>query len=219
MSTFSIKEAFSYGWGALKKNFWFLVGVFAIIVVVSGIFSAISQYATDHSVVWLSVAVQIASVVVQTIFTIGSTRIALRIYNQQETSIKELFLEDGKFWSYIVATILYLLIVLAGLILLIVPGIVWALKYQFYPWLIVEKNMKGKEAFKTSGVITKGNKGKLFLFWLATAGVCIVGFIIVGIGIIPAAALVFMANTFVYKKLSAQLETTQSSQTPPQTTL
>jgi uncharacterized membrane protein len=98
-----------------------------------------------------------------------------------------------------------MLVMIAGFILLVVPGVVWALKYQFFPWLIVDKNMKGREALIASGKITKGQKGKLFVFWLAEMGAAIVGVICLGVGIIPAAAIIYMASVFVYKKLVVRL--------------
>jgi len=205
MSLFSIKEAFTYGWNALKSNFWFLVEVFATVIVTSAIFSGITQYADDNKLWLLSVVVQVVSAIIQVLFGIGAVRITLALYAGEQISFKNLFLPAGKFWSYVWGSILYMLVMIAGFILLVVPGVVWALKYQFFPWLIVDKNMKGREALIASGKITKGQKGKLFVFWLAEMGAAIVGVICLGVGIIPAAAIIYMASVFVYKKLVVRL--------------
>ena len=218
MQLFTIKEALSYGWETLKKNFWFLVGVFAFIIVVSGIVSSISEYATKHNMDAISAIVQILGFLIQLVFGIGSTRIALAIYNGTPTSFKKLFIFDKTFWPYLGATLLYVIIVVVGFILFIIPGFIWMIKYQFYPWLVIEKGMRSKEAIKASGVITKGSKGTLFLFWLTSLGISFVGILVVGVGLFPAVALLFMASAYIYKKLSTKLDHIVPAVTPAEGT-
>lgn len=206
MQLFTIKEALSYGWETLKKNFWFLVGVFAFIIVVSGIVSSISEYATKHNMDAISAVVQLLGFLIQLMLGIGSTRIALDIYNGTPTSFKKLFVLDKTFLPYLGATLLYMIIVIVGFVLLIIPGFMWMIKYQLYPWLVIDKGMSSREAIKASGVITKGSRNKLLLFWITSLGISFVGILIVGVGLFPAVALLFMASAYIYKKLSTKLD-------------
>jgi len=68
--------------------------------------------------------------------------------------------------NYVIASIAYGLMVMVGFLLLIVPGIFLALKYQFYGYLITDRGMGPIEALKESGRLTEGAKKDLFVFWL-----------------------------------------------------
>ncbi|MCL5011972.1 MAG: hypothetical protein M1320_00935 [Patescibacteria group bacterium] len=204
MNTISIKKTFSWAWDMLLKHFWVLVGIFAIVIVTRAIFSTLSSYAGDHHMGWLSILITIVNVFIQIVFGISTVAIALKLYAGESVRVKEVFYTHGKFKDYILAGILYLLILCAGFILFIIPGFVWMIKYQFFPWLLIEKNLKPTEALRASARITAGNKWKLFWYWILSIGVSLVGLVVVGIGIIPAAALVFLGYTFLYKQLSAQ---------------
>ncbi len=207
MNTFSIREAFSYGWNMLTKNFWLLVEVFIFVFGLSFLFSTLSQYLTKQGLPWTAALIDIVGTLIQVFFIIGATRIALKLDREEPTSIKELFIFKGnRMGTYLWTTILYMLIVGVGFILVIIPGFVWALKYQFYSWLVIDKNMSAKEALKTSALLTYGNKWKLLLFWIVSMLVYLVGFILLGIGSIPAGAIIFMATVFVYKKLLKKLD-------------
>ena len=59
-----------------------------------------------------------------------------------------LFGDLPTFWRYLAVNFLFLLIILGGLLLLVIPGIVWSVKYQFAPFLIVDRNLGLKEAFQ-----------------------------------------------------------------------
>lgn len=214
MITFSIREAFSYGWNMLKKNFWLLIEIFILIIGLGVISSYASEYATHQGVPWVSTLISIVEFCIQSIFVVGAMRIVLKIDKQEPTSIKEIFSVGKIVLTYIGGIILYVLIIGVGFILLVIPGFIWMIKYQFFPWLIVDKHMSAREALKASGVITKGNRWNLFLFWLASLATYIVGFILVGIGTIPAAAIIFMATFFIYKKLLKKLDQILPETTP-----
>jgi hypothetical protein len=113
--------------------------------------------------------------------------------------------------NYIIGYILYILAILAGLVLLIIPGMYVAIRFQFVPNLLVDKKMKFKEAFALSTKMTENIKWKLFGFGLLQGimclGVVLVGFIALIVGVIPAAFVAFgwmmFANVGLYRKLYA----------------
>jgi len=87
--------------------------------------------------------------------------------------------------NYIIASILYGLMVIVGLIFLIVPGIYLAIKHQFYTYLIVDKGMGPIEAIKESGRITKGALWNLLGFVIIVTLLGAGGWI-VGLGLMMA---------------------------------
>jgi hypothetical protein len=73
----------------------------------------------------------------------------------------DLFGPDQLFIKYITASLLFWLMVYAGLVLLIVPGIYILLTYSFFGLEMVEKSLVPIDALKRSAEITKGAKRSL----------------------------------------------------------
>jgi uncharacterized membrane protein len=111
--------------------------------------------------------------------------------------------------NYIIGYVLYILAILVGFILLIIPGIYVAIRFQFVPNLLVDKKMKFKEAFAMSTKMTEDIKWKLIGFGLLQGligiGVILAGLIALIVGVIPAVFIVFgwmmLANVGLYRKL------------------
>ena len=57
--------------------------------------------------------------------------------------------------QFIWTSILYFLICLGGLILLIIPGIIWAARYVLAPYVVIVEGISGREALSRSAVLPK----------------------------------------------------------------
>lgn len=66
-----------------------------------------------------------------------------------------------------------MLIVLVGVVLFIIPGIIWGLKYSLSMVAILDKRLSPVEAVRFSGKITSGYIGKLFVLFILFFGVAI----------------------------------------------
>jgi len=86
--------------------------------------------------------------------------------------------------------------------LLIIPGIWFALRYQYFGMAIVDKNMGPIEALKYSGQITQGNALKLFGMALASMGVIVLGLLALILGVFVAMPVVYIAMAYIYRTLS-----------------
>ena len=113
-----------------------------------------------------------------------------------------MFSQSSLLWDYILGSLLYILIVIGGLILLIVPGIIWAIKYQFYGYAIIDKKMNAFDAINESGRITQGHKWTLLGLFFANLGIVILGFLCLIVGIFAAIPVVELATAFAYRTLS-----------------
>jgi len=208
MTKFSRKEAINYGWEVMKKNFWF----FVVLLIISGMVSAISKRLNwDDSNQSVSLAIIIfifwlAFFALARIIEMGQIRITLDIFDNRKPELKNLFTGLDNLPNYIVTLIIYGAVVILGTILLIVPGIIWAIKYEFATFLIVDKKMHPIDALKKSSEMTKGNKWNLFLFDLVCAGVIILGALFFVIGLFAAIPTIMMATVFIYRKLLTQSE-------------
>lgn len=183
---FTNGEAIRYGFEHTKKHFWFLAGLFLLIILISAGFGRV------HGL----------SFVVSLFTSISVIAIALEIHAGRTVSIKHFYSKYHTILEYLVATILYCLMVIGGFILLIIPGIYFAIKYQFYKFLVIDKEMKPIEALKESAKMTEGHMWQLFgLFWIII-GINILGLLALGVGLFLTVPTTLLAYTFVYKRLS-----------------
>jgi uncharacterized membrane protein len=127
-------------------------------------------------------------------------QIGLRFTAWEKAGYRDLYAALPHLWHYFLGFLLYVLIVTAGLFLLIVPGIIWAVKYQFFGYFIINQGMTPRQALSRSGKLTKGAKSYLFLFDLTLLGVMLLGTLAIVVGQIIAAPINAIAVAFVYRK-------------------
>lgn len=206
-------DCMSRGIEITKRKFLdiFLVGLvyFACIMVLSMLASFIelmvtgtrSQNSQELSTATLVVVI-VSQIVVQ-IFSIfmklGLARVGLNIVSGKESSIGMLFAEGNKLIRAVLASILFGLAVMIGLLLLIVPGIYVALRYGQFMTAIVDRDLGIMEAFDYSSSITTNNLMNLFLFWLLAFVAIIIGLIPCGLGLIFIGPVVWLASLVAYR--------------------
>lgn len=196
---FDIGEAVSFGWESLKANLGFFILVMLIFWAVEAVFS-VPQYFAARSVAPVFIF-SILSMVASIFVGIATIKISLRFTYGETADFNDLVNGYTHFLNMLLGGILYGLIVLGGLILLIVPGIIWAIKYQFFGYLVIDRNMDAVAAIKKSGQITAGSKGHLFLFWLAAVGINLLGMLACGVGLFASVPTVWVAHAYIYRKL------------------
>ena len=204
MQKFSVQEAFKFGWETFKKYPVFLIGVVLIVGILSSITNSLTNMLSDggQTSSLMSFLVSIAGSLIQMILSLGMLKIAITLARGGKPQWEDLYMQYPKFLNYLIASILYGLMVVIGLVLLVIPGIYLAVKYQMYSYLIVDKNLGPIEALKESAVITKGNMWNLFLFILTSIVVVVIGVILFLVGLLVAVPIVMVAGGYVYTKLA-----------------
>lgn len=202
--TFSIKEALSYGWNALKQDpvqwIFLVIGVSFLITAPSMVFDWVSDGRAPVLSGVLSLATGLASIVLQ----IGITWILLAHIDGKEWTWRDLYRHYSLFLNFLVASILFGLIVAGGLILLIVPGIIFAVMFGQYSYVIVDKGVGPIEALKQSKRITSGVRWKLLGFHIVSFFVVILGFIALLFGALIAIPVTTIAAVWVYRAIERQ---------------
>lgn len=207
MSTqkFSIGEAIEFGWNITKNNLGFFIGVLIIAGLILIIPGTLSQL-TKHYAPGISIIFGIAFLILQIVIEMGLIKIALRFCDNKKGNFFDLFSCFHLFDKYLLGSILYRLIVLAGTILLIIPGIIWAIKFQFFSYFIVDKGLGPIEALKRSSAITDGSKWDLFLLGLLLFGINLIGAIPFFLGWFITIPTTMVAVAFVYRKLLSETD-------------
>ncbi len=196
-TTFSINASLGFAWNTFKRHGWFLVGTFLLTIVISFVLGSLSDGRSDFG----SFTGNLLSLIVSMLISISWTTIAVRYAHNQTVVFKDLFSRYNVFWKYVGASILYGLIILGGLILLIIPGIIWAIKYKMYSYLIIEKGLGIRESLRESARMTKGSKWKLFWFTILAGLINLVGVLALGVGFLITAPVIMIAQAHIYKSL------------------
>ena len=200
--TFSIKEAVSYGWKKATSRLLFFILLFVIVAASSSLPSITAALIDPQQGGVLIFISQLAAWVIQILISIGLINIALRLYENKKTDYKDLFRRYQLIIPYFIASVIYSVIVVVGFILFIIPGFVWAIKFRYFSYLMIDRNLGPIDALKESGKITDGVKWKLLWFSLALVGINILGALALLVGLLVTVPLSMMAEVYVYKKLS-----------------
>jgi len=188
----------------MKENFWFFFGLLIVMGLVNFFPEIAKALLKEKTFITLT---NFIAFVLGLILQLGFIKICLKFSDQQKPKFSEFFLQYPLFFKMFFGYILYFLIVLVGLILFIIPGIVFAIKFSFYKYFIVDEGLGPIEALKRSYKITRGATWNLFLFFSLTSAINLIGVFALLIGLFATIPTTTMATAFVYRKLLIQSET------------
>ena len=208
---FNFSDVLEYGWRVMKANFWFFVGVGAVFLIITFLpaVARIVISSLDLSIAYnitAGILLRLLGWVVAVVLGIGLIKIALSFCHEQRPEFGTLFATRGCFWRYMGTMILYTLIVFVGFILLIVPGIIWSIKFCFCYYFIVDKGLGPIKALKASSRTTMGVKWELFGFSILCGLINMLGLLCLVVGIFVTFPVVIVANALIYRQLLAQTD-------------
>jgi len=219
LQKFSKGEAIRFGWNTMKSNLGFFVTLLAIVLIVTGLvyYSSISimssirrsvYFPNYYFVTILSYCFTIVQWFLYIIIEMCLIRVAIRFCDNEAGEFTDLFRCAPMFLKYVFGMILYRLICVLGTLLLIIPGIIWSIKFQFFGYFIVDKGCGPIEALKSSSMITRGAKWDLFLFNILLILINLAGVLCLLVGLFATIPTAVVALAFVYRKLQAHAEKT-----------
>jgi len=126
----------------------------------------------------------------------------LKAARSDKLEIKNMFEAFRNYWNAVLANVLVGVIVFIGFVLLIIPGIIFACKLVFTPYLVVDRKMQVIEAVKQSWRMTNGHAWKVFLIGLLAIPISIAGLICFGVGIIVSIMWIRLALASLYHSVS-----------------
>src|SRR5579884_2174274 len=188
---FSIEEAIAFGWMKVKSNLSFFLPLGVIVFIAQSLPRLTGNNQQTPTVIGFIAA--IFYWLLRTLIDMGIIKIALKFVDDKKAAYEDLLSQTDLLWDFIVGSVIYTLIVIAGLILLIVPGIIWAIKYSYFSYLIVDKRAKPMDAIKRSGQITQGHKWQLFLFGLVLFLINILGALCLVVGLFITLPVSYLA--------------------------
>mgnify|MGYP006935323538 FL=1 len=205
-----VGTSYNISWENLKKNFVELLLVVVITFAV-GIPVALMRGGAEASgfgaggvllglfgiVFWLFISGPV---------NYGVAYVFLQLTRGEKFDVSSVFAGfKSNYINVILANLLVSAIVIAGILFLIVPGIIFACKLAFVPYLVMDKEMETVEAVKLSWEMTNGHTGTIFLMGLLAIPIAIMGLLLLVIGIIPASIWIEGAFAAIYYNVDKQL--------------
>ncbi|MEX0587180.1 MAG: DUF975 family protein [Patescibacteria group bacterium] len=201
---FSISEALAFGWDVTQKNFFLILSLLVVAFLGPSLVSKLAGLVRDTFPIF-ALLLDLGGWVLGVILQIGLVNVSLKFADGKKPRMADLFSTYPMFFNYLLASIIYGLIVLAGTILLIVPGVVWAIQFWPYVYVLVGKKVGVLESLDRSSKMTAGVKGQLFLFLLALLGINLLGALALAVGLLVSIPVTMVASAWVYRRLSDRL--------------
>ncbi len=170
---------------------WSTIGVFP-----GGFGADLPGATTQHSVAGF-----VASSLFSMFIGLGLARCCLSIASGDGATIGTLFSQGPKLINAFLASLLFGFMVMAGLLLLIVPGIILILRYSFFQEAIVDRNLGVIDAFKYSAQLTQNNRLNLFGLGVLSLLIVLAGVLALFVGLIFAIPLVSLITPVAYRFL------------------
>jgi len=202
----SLSTSFSFGWKQMWKYFLYLFLVSVIITVLHIPISIADSFKDDITagIVVLQVLGFFYWLLLFPIFSYGVDWIYLKAIRDKEIDIKEMFIGFNNYVNIILAHLLATAIIGIGFIFLIVPGIIFACRLVFVPYIVMDRNLDAVKAVEKSWQMTAGHGWKIFGMGVLSFFIIVLGLILLIVGVFPAAMLVSSAFASLYHSIDHQ---------------
>jgi len=196
-----ISEAFSYGWRQLMKAPapWLIMAVGGVAAgSVMGWLSGLTSGSPGGFLFGL------AAFVVTNLVWFVMVRMSLAAVRGDPVTIPEMSDHWDRFVTYLVAGFLYGLGVAFSLVLLIIPGIMFAVAFYFYGFIVVDAGSDPITALKEARALSRGKRWPLFGAGLVAILIHILGLLAFGVGILLAMPVTYLAAGHIYQQLRGE---------------
>lgn len=202
---FSVKSALRFGWETFMKRPWFFVLATLIVAIAHILVNALTG-ASDNlltgSAEHPSIVGVLLSIGLGTLINMGAVAFYLSAHDNPDTVELSALWHPHPFWKYLGASILAWLAFALGLVLLIVPGIIFGLMFMFATILVIDRDLGPIEAMRESNRVTRGHKWNLLGLVLVLALVNVLGALALFVGLLVSVPVTLLALMQVYRILA-----------------
>ena len=202
--------SYGHSWEVMKTNFLELLLVMVIYIAAS-FPASIGRIAVEASGLGLGSVLMGLFSLLYGLFIVGPLAygmayVFLKVVRGEKFDIADMFdCFKSNYLNVVLANLLTGAIIIAGFFVLIIPGIIFACKLAFVPYLVMDKKLEVIEAVKTSWNMTRGHAMTIFLMALLAFPIAILGLLMLLIGIVPASIWIEGAFASIYNSVDKQL--------------
>jgi uncharacterized membrane protein len=175
-------SVYGFGWGRMKK---FFLDLFLIIIIVAAVYVPLGMIESlDGNDTPGGALLKIFSFgyLILLLFPVdfGAAWVFLKCVRGEKIDVQDMFSVFENYLNVVLAGLLVAAIIGLGMMLLFVPGIIFACRLAFVRYLVMDRKMEPVEAVKESWRMTKGHANQIFwtgclAFWVAIAGLLCFG--------------------------------------------
>ena len=202
----SVTNALEEAWAIMLANFGsilLLLTVFLLFVLLTG-----GVIVLLSNTLWTSGWGRIFGHILGIVATIATANTTLKLADKQKIRIRDLFSKLSLFFHVLIAEFLYLLLICLGLICLIVPGIILAIRLNLFDLYIIDQGCGPIQALKKSWETMKGFSWRWLGFGILSLLIVLLGLLCFGIGLLFAWPTTVIARALLYRKLTHTTLTT-----------
>lgn len=195
---------YSAGWRTMGIYFVELLVIAIIFTLLTGPVSSIN-IREDHwgGFEWYMVPLVIFGILyglfVAGPISYGTSWAFLKAVRGERVQIGDMFVVfQRNYWNAVVANVVVAIIVGLGIVMLIVPGLIFACRLAFVPYLVVDREMDVMEALRVSWNMTQGYGWHIFFMGLLAFLVAIGGLIMLFVGIFISILWIHAAFASMY---------------------
>jgi hypothetical protein len=188
----TLRRSYSYGWQQFTKYFLhlFLVGLIYAFAQMPTILSFGTGMPTLDSLL-LAAFVSAYSLLVLPVISYGTDITVLGYVRDERADIRGVF--GGfktNYLNIVLANLLVVAIVGIGLVLFILPGIIFGCRLSFVTYLVMDKGLDPVAAIEKSWSMTRGHGWRIFFMY-------VLAIVLVGLGLLVVAIGAFFAMIWV----------------------
>jgi len=116
--------------------------------------------------------------------------------------VNDIFKVTDNYLNVVLASLVTTVIIGIGFIALFIPGIYFACRLVFVPYLVVERKMEVVPALRESWDISKGKAWTIFLMGLTAIPIALLGLLMCGVGILFSLVWIHAAFASLYVALT-----------------
>ena len=200
-------RSYSAGWKIIWVYFVELLVVSIVVMLLTGPTSFVQWKVDDFE--WYLVPLVMFGIVygvfVAGPINYGSKWVFLKAVRGERIEIRDVFAVFQKnYWNAVIANIVVGVIVGMGIIMLIVPGIIFACRLAFVPYLVVDEEMDVMDALRVSWDMTRGYGWQIFLMGFLAIFVVIAGLIALFVGVFISAMWISAAFAAMYHAVASK---------------
>lgn len=200
-------RSYSIGWKIIWVYFVELLVVSIVYAVLSGPVSFF-QWRTDEFEWFLVPLVMFGiayGVFVAGPIGYGTQWVFLKAVRGEHIEIRDMFSVFQKnYWNAVIANIVVGVIVGLGIVMLIVPGIIFACRLAFVPYLVIDREMDVMDALRASWDMTRGYGWQIFFMGFLAIFIVIAGLIVLLVGVFVSGMWIAASFASIYHAVETQ---------------
>jgi hypothetical protein len=197
----SIRQAFNFAWPIFKRRF----GLFtAVLLTIFGAWVALEIVVItgQRFGILLWTVMHVAFLIFVAGVEVGFLQICLALYDGGEPTFADTFTHLALGPKFLAGQMLYLLMVVIGLLLLVIPGVYLSIRYALFGFCIASGETNLVRSFQQSAILSMGTK--TYLLWILAVLLVLnaLGASLLGLGLFITVPLSVLMMTKIYRQLS-----------------